>query len=426
MSPTATTLDKSHLAPVWTHLIEAPTVRGRGAEIFDADGNRRLDFTCGIGVTNTGHCHSKVVKAIQAQAEELIFAQINCTPSQVAVDLSHLLNEVTPANIDTFFFDSAGAQAVEGAIKLAKVATKRTNVIALQGGFHGRTHLTMALTASKTVYRALYQPLVSGIFYAPFPYSHRYGWGDDETVDFCIRELKHVLKAQTSPAETAAIILEPVLGEGGYVPAPPRYFEELRKICDEHGILLIMDEIQSGFGRTGRWWAHTRADIQVDILTMAKGIASGMPISAIGASRALMEKWPAGAHGGTYSGGNAIVMAGAIATIQAIRDENLCENAAERGDQLTKSLCELQKKHATLSDVRGWGLMIATEFRRDRAPVPEIAAKVVAEAKARGLLLLACGTEGNIIRWIPPLVVTAAQIDEAVGIFGEALAAAGA
>jgi 4-aminobutyrate aminotransferase len=411
-----------HLSPVWTHLSNTIFERGEGIYVYDTEGNRYIDFTSGIGVTNTGHCHPRVVQAIQAQASKMIFSQMNCTISKMAVELTDALLPLLPEGIDTLFFSNSGAEATEGAVKLAKMATGRTNVIAFQNGFHGRTALTMALTGSKTIYRAGYQPLPSGVFFAPYPYSYRFGWDDQTTVDWCVHELEMLLKSQTAPEETAAILIEPVLGEGGYVPAPPQFLRELRRICDETGILLIIDEIQTGFGRTGEFWAHSRSGITPDILIMAKGLASGMPMSAIAAPRALMEKWTPGSHGGTYGGGNAVVMAASKATIAAIQEDNLVENACNMGEHLTSGLRDLQKEYPVVGDVRGWGLMVGTEFTDSAGkPASEVAKKVAKACLDERLLLLTCGTYGNVIRWIPPLVVNEQQIDDALGIFASAL-----
>jgi 4-aminobutyrate aminotransferase len=364
-----------------------------------------------------------VVEAIQKQATKLIFGQVNTVIPANTLELVETLKPLMPIGIDTFFFANGGAEATEAAVKLAKMATKRPNVIAFQGGFHGRTHLAMALTGSKTVYRAGYQPLPAGVYFAPFPYVYRYGWSEDETVDFCLKELKHVLKTQTAPEETAAILIEPVLGEGGYVPAPPRFLSELRKICDQYGIMLLIDEVQTGFGRTGELWAHTRSGITPDIMIMAKGLGSGMPISGIAAPRSIMDKWPAGAHGGTYGGGNAVVMAAAVATVKTIIEEKLVENARDLGSYLVEGLKDLQQEFPFIGDVRGWGLMVATEFTNPSTGEPDAAiTKTVADACVQNrLLMLTCGTYGNVIRWIPPLVVTRQQIDDALAIFRKGL-----
>jgi 4-aminobutyrate aminotransferase len=411
-----------HLAPVWTHLTQVQPVRGEGIYLYDDAGIRYTDFTSGIGVTNTGHCHPRVVKAIQEQAAELIFGQMNIVITPAAIALSESLNEITPAAIDAFFLSNSGAEAVEACVKLARHATGRRNIVVFQGGFHGRTAQTMAMTTSKTIYRHNYQPLPSGIFVAPFPNSFFCGWDDEETTDFCLRQLDLLLKAQTPPEETAAFVIEPVLGEGGYVPAPPAFLQELRAIADKYGILLALDEIQSGFGRTGKFFCFEHAGIVPDILIMAKGLGSGMPVSAIGAPRALMEKWAVGSHGGTYGGGSAPALAAAIATIDVIREEGLVANAAAMGAYLVGALRRLQGTYAIIGDVRGLGLMVGVEFvDRDGTANPAAATAVQRFCLEQNLLLLTCGSYGNVIRWIPPLIVSREQIDEALSIFGDAL-----
>lgn len=416
----------SLLAPVWTHLTQIQPVRGAGVYLFDAAGRRYTDFTSGIGVVNTGHCHPRVTQAIQAQAGQLIFGQMNIVIPPPMAQLAEKLKSVTPPGLDRFFFSNSGAEAVEASVKLARHATGRRNLIVFQGSFHGRTHQTMAMTTSKTVYRHDYQPLPGGIFVAPFPYSYFYGWDDATTVAFCLKQLELLSKSQTAPEETAAVVIEPVLGEGGYVPAPAAFLQALRAWCDHYGILLILDEVQSGFGRTGRFFAYEHADVTPDILVMAKGLGSGMPISAIGARADLMARWKAGTHGGTYGGGNAIAAAAACATIDVIQDEHLADNAAARGDQLQHGLRELQAEYPVIGDVRGLGLMVGVEFTTSHGqPDPGTTGRVQQECLKRDLLLLTCGSYGNVIRWIPPLVVQPEQIAAALTTFNEALHAAG-
>lgn len=409
------------LSPVWTHLTDIVVERAEGAYLYDAQGRRYLDFTCGIGVTNTGHCHPTVVRAIQEQAAKLIFGQMNCVIAPPALALAEALNRLTPPSIDRFFFSNSGAEITEAAVKLAKMATGKPNIIVFNGSFHGRTHLTMGLTGSKTVYRAHYQPLPSGIFFAPFPYAYRYGWDEDQTVDFCLQQLEYLLHSQSAPQETGLVLIEPVLGEGGYVPAAPRFLQELRRLCSQHDILLGIDEVQSGFGRTGSFWAYESSGITPDLLLMAKGLGSGMPISALGASQTLMERWLPGSHGGTYGGGNAVVMAAAVATIEAIQADNMVENARLMGDYLCGQLQALQQDFPFLGDVRGRGLMIGTEFATDGGPNAALAKETARVCLEEGLLLLTCGTYGNVIRWIPPLIVTRTQLDEALAIFRHGL-----
>jgi len=411
------------LSPVWTHLTQIQPVRAEGIYIYDAEGQRYTDFTCGIGVTNTGHCHPKVVKAIQDQAEKLIFGQVNIVIPPVSVALAEALDKVTPPSIDTFFFSNSGAEAIEASVKLARHATKRRNIVVFQGSFHGRTAQTMAMTTSKYIYRYEYQPLPGGIFVAPFPYSYFYGWDEEKTTEFCLRELDRLFHSQTLPEETAAVVIEPVIGEGGYVPAPAGFMQELSALCTVNGILLICDEIQSGFGRTGKFFSYEHAGIKPDIIVMAKGLGSGVPISGIAASRELMALWKTGSHGGTYGGGSAIASAAALATVQVIQEEDLVGNSARMGAHLMKNLRSLQKKYPIIGDVRGLGLMVAAEFTtNDGKPAAEVAKAVQKSCLDQNLLLLTCGTYENVIRWIPPLIVKKEQIDDALDIFKNALA----
>ena len=417
--------DLSHISPVWGRAVPGTLVaeRGEGAYLFTTDGRRLLDFTSGIGVTSTGHAHPRVVKAIQEQAAKLLHGQVNIVYHQPLIALTESLRQVLPRPLDTFFFSNSGAEILEAAVKLAKHATRRPNIIVFSGSFHGRTHLTMAMTTSKTIYRSGYQPLVPGIFVAPFPYAYQYGWDEDTTVDFCLKELKRLLKSQTAPDETAAIVIEPVLGEGGYVPPPARFMQELRGLCDHYGILLVADEVQSGFGRTGRWFGFEHFGIVPDMVAMAKGLASGMPLSGLAASADLMAKWTPGSHGGTY-GGNAVACAAAVATIAVLREEQLVENSAAMGGVLMAGLRQLQEEHAEIGDVRGLGLMVATEFTNPSGePWTERAKAVTRRALDEGLLLLTCGSYDNTVRWIPPLVVNEAQIKDALRMFETALSA---
>ena len=415
-----------NLSPVWTHLTHIQPTHAEGVYLFEEDGTRHTDFTSGIGVTNTGHCHPKIVRAIQEQAEKLLFGQMNIVVSPAALELTDALLPLMPKGINSFFFSNSGAEATEGALKLARHATKRTNVIVFQGSFHGRTAQAMAMTTSKTAYRHQYQPLPGGVFVAPYPYSYFYGWNEQTTVDFCVRQLEHLLKSQTAPDETAAIMIEPVLGEGGYVPAPLPFLHALRRVCDEHGIMLVMDEVQTGFGRTGKMFCFEHAfentEVKPDIIVMAKGLGSGLPISGIASSHTLMQRWQKGTHGGTYGGGSAIPLAAAKATVEVLVEERLPENAAKMGGRLMDGLKELQLKYPVLGDVRGRGLMIGTEFTSsDSQPDAEACKRVHQACLERNLLLLTCGTYSNVIRWIPPLVVNAEQIDEALEVFAGAL-----
>jgi 4-aminobutyrate aminotransferase len=410
-----------HMSPVWTRLFPIEAERAEGSYIYATDGNRYLDFTCGIGVTNTGHCHPKVVEAIRAQAGLFLHAQANIVVHRPMLELIGELQEILHPSLDGFFFSNSGAEAIEGAVKLARAATGRTNIIVFQGSFHGRTAGTMALTTSKTIYRAGFQPLPAGVFVAPFPYAFRLGMDDATASDWALTQLEELLLSQTAPRETAAVLIEPVLGEGGYVVPPLTFMKGLREIADKYGILLIFDEIQSGFGRTGRWFAQEHFDVTPDVMTVAKGIASGLPLSGVFSRLELMRKWETGSHGGTY-GGNPVACAAGVATIRAMRDEDMIGNAAVRGQQLQVGLRKFQEDHPEIGDVRGLGLMVGSEIVDDKGKPDKAAAKAIVHAALdRGLLLLTCGTYDNTIRWIPALNVEEAQINDGLRIFSDSL-----
>jgi len=389
---------------------------GAGSWVETTCGRRLLDFTCGIGVVNTGHCHPKIVAAAQRQCGEIVHAQVAVGYHEPMLELVEELTPLMPhSTLDTFCFCTTGAEAVENAIKLARTATGRQNVVVFQGGYHGRTALTMAMTTSSIIYSAGFGPFPPGIKVAPFPYElHGVSTG------YCLEQLELLLRQQTSPAEVAALVIEPVLGEGGYVPAPPEFLRGLRQICDAHGILLVMDEVQTGFGRTGALFASNHhAEVRPDILTMAKGLASGFPLAAIASRRELMDTQQPGSMGGTYAG-NAVACAAAVATQRVIREEGLVANSAEQGGRLMSSLRSLQRAVGTdvVRDVRGLGCMVGVELAGRMAAG---SAKALSQAcLARGLLLLPCSVY-ETVRFIPPLTVSAAEIDQAVDVFEAAL-----
>jgi len=362
------------------------------------------------------------VAAIRQQAGSFLHAQANIVIHKPMLELIEELRKIVPASIDGFFFSNSGAEAIEGAVKLARVATGRQNIIVFSGSFHGRTAGTMALTTSKTIYRAGFGPLPSGVFVAPFPYAFRLGMNEGQASAHALEQLEYLLASQTAPKDTAAILIESVLGEGGYVVPPASFMKGLREICDKHGILLIFDEIQSGLGRTGKWFALEHFGVVPDIMTVAKGIASGLPLSGVFSRLDLMKKWDVGSHGGTF-GGNAVACAAGVATIRAMREENMLDNARERGTQLVTGLRKLQEEHPEIADVRGLGLMIGTEFAvKGRADKAKAAVKeVVHAAERQDLLLLTCGTYDNTIRWIPPLNVSSAEIRDGLKAFATAL-----
>ena len=414
----------SHLSDVWFRTTDLEIVSGSGCVVRTADGAEYLDFTAGIAVASTGHSHPRVVEAIRDQAGRIMHAQANCYRSPLPEELASRLTQITPASIDTFFFTNSGAEATEAAVKLARHATGRPNVIVVQGGFHGRTYLTMAMTTSKVGVRAGYQPLPAGVFVTSFP--RPFAWGVDEAtaVDRALADLRLLLHTQTAPSETAAFVMEPVLGEGGYLPAPMAFVRGAHDICAEHGILFVADEVQTGFARTGRMFAVEHTGIEPDIMVMAKGIASGFPIAAIGARSELMARWGRGAHGGTY-GANPMGCAAALATIDVIVDEGLVARAAARGQQLFDGLQALQAKHPGVGDVRALGLMVAAELTgADGSPDAARTSAVMTHCLEDGhVIFMSCGTDANVVRFMPPLVVSEAEIETALDAFGAALEA---
>jgi 4-aminobutyrate aminotransferase len=411
-----------HMTPAWSRIFNFVADRAEGSYIYTDDGKKLLDFTSGIGVTNTGHCHPKVVEAIREQAGLFLHAQANIVIHKPMLQLIEELRKIVPPSIDSFYFANSGAEALENAVKIAKAATGRQNIIVFNGSFHGRTHATMALTTSKTGYRTGFGPLPSGIFVTPFPYAFRLGMSEEKASAYALEQLEYLLASQTAPKDTAAILIESVLGEGGYVVPPASFMKGLREICDKHGILLIFDEVQSGFGRTGKWFAFEHFGVVPDIITSAKGLASGMPLSGVFSRTEIMKKLDVGSIGGTY-GGNAVACAAGVATILAMRDEKMLENASERGIQLVTGLRKLQEEYPQIGDVRGKGLMIGTEFIVEDSPIKAkpMVKEIIQAAEKRDLLLLTCGTYDNVVRWIPPLNVTSQQVNDGLKIFGEAL-----
>jgi 4-aminobutyrate aminotransferase len=414
----------THLSPQLKQATPVIAARGSGANLYDENERRYLDFTAGIGVTSTGHCHPRVVAAAQEQVATLIHGQYTTVLHRPLLELTRRLGEVLPAELDSLFFANSGSEAVEAAIRLARQATGRAGIVAFHGSFHGRTIGAASLTTSSTKYRAGFGPLMAGVTLAPFPYAYRYGWDEETATTFALHELDYLLATVSAPNDTAAFIVEPVLGEGGYVPATSAFLAGLRERADRYGILLILDEVQTGFGRTGRFWGHHHFAATPDILVTAKGLASGFPLSAMAAPESLMARaWP-GSQGGTY-GGNAVACAAAIATLDVIDDEGLVANAATQGERLVAGLQSVAARHPVIGDVRGLGLMLASEFTAaDGAPDAATAGRVQQEAVRNGLLLLLCGPYGNVVRMIPPLVVTGEQIDEALALWGAAVKAA--
>jgi 4-aminobutyrate aminotransferase len=414
----------TNLSPHLRQATPVVAVRGEGVYIHGEDGRRYLDFTAGIGVTSTGHCHPRVVAAVQEQAGRLIHGQYTTIMHQPLQRLVTSLGEVLPEGLDSLFFTNSGSEAVEAALRLARQATGKPNIVVCHGGFHGRTVAAASMTTSGTRFRSGFSPLMGGVVVTPFPTTFRYGWNEETATRFALQELDYILQTISSPDDTAAIIVEPVLGEGGYVPATRGFIEGLRERADRYGILLVLDEVQTGVGRTGRFWGHEHFGVVPDILITAKGLASGFPLSGIAAPEELMRKaWP-GSQGGTY-GANAVACAAAVATLDVVRDEKLVANAEAMGLRLRSGLEAVATDNPRIGDVRGLGLMLASEFvSEDGAPDPEAAARVQRAAVDEGLLLLLCGAWNHVVRMIPALVVDKPAIDEGLRAWAAAVDAA--
>lgn len=403
-----------------------PAVRAEGTYLYTADGKRYLDFTSGIAVTNLGHGHPRVLAAAREQMEKFSHSAVGITVHEPLLKLTQALTEVMPEGMEMFFFGNSGAEAVEGAIKLARYVTQRPGIIAFEGGFHGRTYGAATVTTSKAKYRKHYEPMLPAVYFAPFPYRFRCPLGEDEesALRWSLQGIQTIFDRYILPEEVAAFLVEPVQGEGGYIVPPAEFLPALRQICDEHGILLIVDEVQTGFGRTGEMFASQVFGVRPDIMAIAKGIANGFPLSATVASHALMSQWLPGAHGTTF-GGNPISCAAALAVLEVIREENLLENCRRMGKYLLDGLKQLQKRYSVIGDARGLGLMAAIEMvipGGGKQPNSDAAMAVLNNCLERGLLGYMAGLYGQVVRFIPPLNVTQAQIDEALNILDISLA----
>ena len=415
--------DSSVISPSYPRGNSFVMDHGKGTEVWDVDSNRFLDFMGGIAVVSTGHAHPKVVKAIQEQAEKFIHISSDFYHEKW-VELGEKLDEIAPfEEAAVSFMTNSGTEAVETAIKLARYHTERMNFIGFTGAFHGRTMGAVTFTASKPAYHGGFYPLMNGVVHAPYPDPYRpvlerkqgedYGEAVVRYIDEQI--LDHILP----PDEVAGILVETIQGEGGYIIPPDGFYPALRKLCDKYGILLIVDEVQSGMGRTGKWWAIEHYDVEPDMFTTAKGIASGMPLGACVARRSVMD-WKKGAHGNTY-GGNPISCAASLATIDLIENEYM-ENAANIGEYTLDALSELKARHPSIGDVRGKGLMIGVEFVKDKhtkEPAKELTDRIVELAFERGLLLLSCAK--SVIRIAPPLSISKSEANEGLMIFEEAI-----
>jgi len=420
--------DTKYISPSYTRSYPMVAREGRGIVVTDVDGNEFFDFSAGIAVTSTGHCHPHVVAAIQQQAGKLIHMSGTDFYYENMVTLAERLSKIAPMpGPHKIYYGNSGTEAIECALKLSRYHTKRQNIIAFYGAFHGRTMGALSLTASKPQQKRRFFPLVPGVTHVPYPDVYRAaGAQDPEAYALsCARFIEDKLFRTTlPPEEVAAIFVEPVQGEGGYVIAPTVFMQELRRICDRHGIMLVVDEVQSGVGRTGKWWAVEHTGVQPDMVCSAKGIASGMPLGVVITKADIMD-WAPGSHASTF-GGNPVCIAAAMATLDVIERENLLRNASEVGNHMLKRMADWPSKHKLVGDVRGRGLMVGVEIVKDKKTKEYANAerdRIVEHAFGRGILFLGCGP--STIRLAPPLVVTKDEADVAIETLEDAIAAVG-
>lgn len=397
--------------------------RADNAELWDVEGNRFVDFGTGIAVVNTGHNHPKVKAAVQQQLERFTHTCFMVTPYESGVELAERITELAPISVPTkAIFVTTGAEAVENCIKIARAHTGRRGVIAFNGGFHGRTNMTMGLTGKILPYKHKFGPFPGDIYHAPFPIDYH-----GVTVKQSIKALETLFKVAIAAEDVAAIIIEPVQGEGGFYQAPAEFLEYLRKLCDDHGIVLIADEIQSGYARTGKMFAMEHSGVEPDLMTMAKGIAGGYPLAAVVGKADIMDAPDPGGLGGTYAG-SPVACAAALAVLEAIEEQNLADRAAEIGTMFSERLNGLKTQYPDhIGNVRHTGAMIAMELVHGGdadKPNPDLAKSLVSLAAKRGLILLSCGIRGNVIRFLPALTITDELIDEGLNILSDALAEA--
>ena len=418
--------DDKYISPSYTRSYPMVAKSGRGVVVTDVDGNEFFDFSAGIAVTSTGHCHPEVVAAIQKQAAELIHMSGTDFYYANMVELAERLSKIAPmAGPHKIYYGNSGTEAVEAALKMARYHTKRQNIIAFFGAFHGRTMGALSLTASKPQQKRRFAPLVPGVTHVRYPDVYRGGTGSAQDAEAfalgCARFIEEKLfKTTLPPEEVAAIFVEPIQGEGGYVVAPTPFIQELRRICDRHGILLVVDEVQSGVGRTGKWWAVEHTGVQPDIVCMAKGIASGMPLGVTMARADIMD-WVPGSHASTF-GGNPVCVAAALATLDVIEKEGLLANSTEVGNHMLKRMADWPHKHRLVGDVRGRGLMVGVEIVKDQATKEYGNAerdRIVELAFERGILFLGCGP--STVRISPPLVVSREEADVAIDVLEECI-----
>ena len=408
-------------APVITWDSDLEIVSADGAWVTDVEGERYLDFACGISVTNSGHNHPAVVAAAKDQLDRVWHAGGAFRYDSLVTAAEKVL-AITPGSIDRLFFMNSGAEAVEAGVKLARKTTGRQGVVVFRGGFHGRTMGSVSYTTSKAKYREGYHPLLPSVFVTPFPHPFAWGMSEEEATDHAIRELELKFAHEVTPHEVAAFLIEPVQGEGGYYPTPRRFMDQLTELAGEHGILMMFDEIQTGFGRTAKWFASEHYGVEPDVLLMGKAIANGLPLSAIGARAEIFDRWAPGSHGTTF-GGNPVACAAAAANMDALAE--LIPGTPALSEHAFGRFAELKHRHPTIGDVRGLGLMIGVELVKagTNEPDPDAFPFLAQHTRDNRLLILDCGPNGNIIRFIPPLCVTTEELDQGIDIIDAALAA---
>jgi 4-aminobutyrate aminotransferase len=419
---------KPYLSPALAKSTDLVVESAKGLYITAVNGDKYLDFVQGIAVNALGHCHPNIVKAIQDQAAKLIDASFNLVSYPKTLELAKRIAQVAPGKLGSVFFSNGGSEANDGALKLAKAVTGRPCIISYRGSFHGRSMGATSITGSNSKYRKHYEPLMGGVYFAPYPNPYRWGMDgagatEEKTAKEALADLQIMLDQIVYPEDIAAIVIEPVLGEGGYVVPPKAYLQGLRELCDKHGIMLIFDEIQSGYGRTGKMFASEHFDVVPDIMTLGKAIGGGLPMSAIVSTPEIMEKWQPGMHGTTF-GGHPVCAAAAIAVLDTYEQENILANVVEQGNYLKGKLLELKEKYPVIGDVRGLGLMAAMEFinPEDRSPNAAAFNTVRQYCFENKMLILGCGVYANGFRLAPPLNVKREELDQALVIIDAALA----
>lgn len=415
-------IDDEFVNPVLARCARIVAEKAKGSYIYDMNGDAYLDFASGIAVTSIGHCHPRVVEAVQKQVAELMHTSV-VTHNKPYIETAEKLAELAPGNLNSVFLANSGAEALEGAIKMARYVTGRPAIINFMGSFHGRTLLAVAMTTSKLYYRERYEPLPGSIYTSKYPYVYRSQFRNDPQacLNDCIEHLEFIFHQLVHPEQVAAIVVEPIQGEGGYVVPPTGFLKRVREVADHHGILLIFDEVQTGFARTGRMFASEHEGVVPDIMFVAKAIASGLPLSAFISRRDITEHWQPGRHGSTF-GGNPVACAAALATMAVLEDEKLPQRAEKLGKEIKDRLTKFAKKTKHIGEVRGRGLMIGIEFDDAKGgPSKEIADAVIQKCLEKKLLAITCGTNGQVIRLMPPLTLSDSEAEKACEILEQCM-----